>query len=177
MTEARVQRLFVALWPDDAVRSALCEVQTRLDLARLGRPTPAKNLHMTLLFLGDIPKEDALVIKSLIEQFELAPFSLAINRIGYWPHNNIVWAGLDHLSIELADLSKQIQRVLKTYVAKRRKFTPHVTLARKVPKRVHTQIEPISWQVQALCLVHSTLTNTGAQYKLITHSKDFSQKI
>lgn len=175
VTEIKFQRLFVALWPNHTIRLALSDVQNQLNLEQLGRPTPVKNFHMTLLFLGDIPNVEVQEIKTLIEEFQFEPFSMEINRIGYWPYNNILWAGPDHIEAELLDLSKKIRRVLRRYVSERRKFIPHVTLARKIPRRVHMTIEPIPWHVRSLCLVQSNLTHEGAQYQLITRSKITSQ--
>ena len=49
------RRLFAALWPDAKVRHELTMLQARPEIrAAGGRTVPAKNIHMTLRFLGDV---------------------------------------------------------------------------------------------------------------------------
>ena len=170
MTDSQIQRLFIAVWPNPVVSKALQDLQVELELAKLGRPTPVVNLHITLLFLGEVPKGEVPTIKALVEQITLPPVSVVIDRIGFWPHNNIVWAGPIELPAELVHLSNDVQQTFKKFVSERRKFTPHVTLARKVRRRVHAHFEPITWAINEISLVQSTLTREGAQYRSIAHS-------
>ena len=48
-------RLFYALWPDDTTRIQLA--QRRNDVVRLsgGRPSTPDSLHMTLVYIGEVP--------------------------------------------------------------------------------------------------------------------------
>ena len=49
------QRLFVALWPDTKVRHELTMFQERSEMREAdGRPVPAKNIRITLQFLGNV---------------------------------------------------------------------------------------------------------------------------
>ncbi len=170
MTETQSQRLFVALWPEDDVRAKLLNKQLELKLGDYGRLIPAANLHITLLFLGDVPLNEIPEIKRFVNSIELTPFAFSISKIGFWPHNKIVWAGPEDLSVELEDLSNQIRIGLKIYVSDRRRFTPHVTLARKVRRRVQCELTPIEWRVEKVYLVRSVLSHKGSQYKLIASS-------
>ncbi len=170
MTETQSQRLFVALWPEDEVRTKLSNKQLELNLGDYGRLVPSANLHITLLFLGDVPLSDIPEIASFVNSIELTPFSFTISRIGFWPHNKIVWAGPEETKAELDDLSNQIRIGLKRYVSDRRRFAPHVTLARKVRRRVQCELTPIEWRVGKVYLVRSVLSHKGSQYKLIASS-------
>ena len=170
MTATQSQRLFVALWPEDDVRKKLSNKQLELKLSDYGRLIPAANLHITLLFLGDVPLNEIPEIENFVKSVELTPFSFSISKIGFWPHNKIVWAGPEDTKAELEDLSNQIQIGLKRYVSDRRKFTPHVTLARKVRRRVQCTLTPIEWRVEKVYLVRSVLSHKGSQYKLIASS-------
>ena len=170
MTETQSQRLFVALWPEDEVRAKLSKKQLELKLGDYGRLIPAANLHITLLFLGDMPLNEIPEIKSFVSSIQLTPFSFTISRIGFWPHNKIVWAGPEDTETELEDLSNQIRVGLKRYLSDRRRFTPHVTLARKVRRRVQCELTPIEWQVGKVYLVRSVLSHKGSQYELIASS-------
>lgn len=162
MTETQSQRLFVALWPEDEVRAKLSNKQLELKLGDYGRLIPAANLHITLLFLGDVPINEIPEIQSFVNSIELKPFSFTISKIGFWPHNKIVWAGPEDIKTELEDLSIQIRIGLKRYVSDRRKFTPHVTLARKVRCRVQCNLTPIEWRVGKVHLVRSVLSHKGS---------------
>ena len=170
MTETQSQRLFVALWPEDEVRTKLSNKQLELNLGDYGRLVPATNLHITMLFLGDVPINEIPEIETFVKSIELTPFSFSISKIGFWPHNKIVWAGSEDTKAELEDLSNQIQIGLKRYVSDRRRFTPHVTLARKVRRRVQCALTPIEWRVGKVYLVRSVLSHKGSQYKLIASS-------
>ena len=171
MTETtESQRLFLALWPDDEVRAKLSNKQLELKLGDYCRLIPAANLHITLLFLGDVPLNEIPEIESFVKSIELTPFSFAISKIGFWPHNKIVWAGPENTKAELEDLSNQIQIGLKRYVSNQRRFTPHVTLARKVRRRVQCELTPIEWRVGKVYLVRSILSHKGSEYKLIASS-------
>ncbi len=170
MTETRSQRLFVALWPEDEARTKLSNKQLELKLGDYGRLIPASNLHITLLFLGEVPLNEIPEIESFVKSIELTPFSFTISKIGFWPHNKIVWAGVENIETELEELSNKIRIGLKRYVSDRRRFTPHVTLARKVRRRVACELTPIEWRVRKVYLVRSVLSHKGSQYKLITSS-------
>ena len=170
MTATQSQRLFVALWPEDDVRKKLSNKQLELKLGDYGRLIPAANLHITLLFLGDVPLNEIPEIEGFVKSIELTPFSFSISKIGFWPHNKIVWAGPEDTKVELEDLSNQIQIGLKKYVSDRRRFSPHVTLARKVRRRVQCTLIPIEWRVGKVYLVRSVLSHKGSQYKLIASS-------
>ena len=56
------KRLFLALWPDDDVRNQLSAVLKSAGHPILSGGTPVKpeNLHMTLLFLGDVSESESV---------------------------------------------------------------------------------------------------------------------
>ncbi|WP_458527413.1 2'-5' RNA ligase family protein, partial [Onishia taeanensis] len=54
---AQRHRLFLALWPDPAVREALSSTAGQAHLACRGRPVAPEQLHLTLAFLGQVPTE------------------------------------------------------------------------------------------------------------------------
>ena len=171
MTETQSQRLFVALWPDDEVRTKLSEKQLELKLGDYGRLIPAANLHITLLFLGDVPLNEIPEIEGFVNSIELTPFSFSISKIGFWPHNKIVWAGPEEYKSRVGRLVESDSNWIKEICIRSTKiYTPHVTLARKVRRRVQCALTPIEWRVEKVYLVRSVLSHKGSQYKLIASS-------
>jgi 2'-5' RNA ligase len=117
------ERLFVALWPDAAARTALAE---SLGHVRAGLPEirwqPPERWHLTLAFLG-------LVDRSRAEQ-RLAgidpPRAEAISLRGAGCFGPTVWMGVAH-GPWLGDLAGTLQRALRTAD---RRFRAHLTVGR-----------------------------------------------
>ncbi len=123
-------RLFVALeLPADIVFS-LASLRGGLSGARW---IDGENYHITLRFIGDVDEHVAAEVASQLRQIRRRELSLALSGLGAFgnrkPH--AVWAGValtPALSELHADLERRMQRIGLT--PERRKFTPHVTLAR-----------------------------------------------
>jgi 2'-5' RNA ligase len=72
-------RLFFALWPGE---------QTRLELARFVQSIEAKgfnpvqpqNIHVTLVFLGNVDVASELLIKNYVTGISAKPFVLTFDR-------------------------------------------------------------------------------------------------
>lgn len=83
---APFKRLFFALPVSDAQRRALAQWRRGLNL-RSGKPVPADNFHVTLLFLGDV---DTALLPSIcaavdaLKRPAAAP-RLLLDRLQVWP--------------------------------------------------------------------------------------------
>ena len=75
------QRLFFALLPDEVVRKQLRRLQKDLSQAG-GRPVPAENLHLTLLFLGDVPTEKIEAVRDTAADVAGCRFDLVLDAFG-----------------------------------------------------------------------------------------------
>jgi len=168
------QRLFLALWPDSFVRLALQDLQTQLNLAQWGRLTPVDNLHLTLLFIGARPSDEVRLLLEQLDEIRFDPFRMTIDQVGFWPHNNIIWAGSSQVSTALCHLSQQASKIFANGNSGRQNFFPHVTLARKVRRRIQLDFEAIPWHIRSLHLVQSTQTSEGVKYTRLTRSKSGS---
>ncbi len=175
MAEGKVkkQRLFVALLPDKEVRDSLDNIQTKLKLSEFGSCTVYENLHVTLNFVGEVEAEQVEDIAKFIHNISFAPVEFELNRVGYFARAQIVWAGSKDRFVQLEDLATVIQKGIpfrrksKGY----RGFTPHVTLARNVHKRISQPIDPVSWHINRCYLVRSITRHTGAEYEVIAESE------
>ncbi|HSM42526.1 MAG TPA: RNA 2',3'-cyclic phosphodiesterase [Afifellaceae bacterium] len=123
-------RLFTALeLPADIVFS--------LSLLRGGLPgarwIDKENYHVTLRFIGDVDGRTADAVAESLEQISRTSFSLQLNGLGAFgsrkPHS--VWAGIT-MTPKLNDLQAELERRIRRVglEPERRKFAPHVTLAR-----------------------------------------------
>ena len=51
-------RLFFACWPDAALQEQLAQLGRQLQRQCGGKPSRRENLHLTLVFLGDVDSAD-----------------------------------------------------------------------------------------------------------------------
>ena len=56
------RRLFVALWPDEETRQRCATISNALAIGQ-AQPVPAANIHVTLLFLGNLAAETEAAFK------------------------------------------------------------------------------------------------------------------
>ena len=165
------QRLFVALWPDDDVVSRFLNLQEELELERYGRCTQPKNLHITLLFLGDVAAKEIELAKAHIQSVDFNPFGIEFDRVGFWPGKRIFWAGCESSPAELTELVTEIREKLPECANSLHQFKPHVTLSRKNRKRIRREMDPIPWHVTHCDLVRSYLKRDGPVYEVIASSR------
>lgn len=156
-------RLFIALWPEAAFASALhaqCGVCTTDPRARVVTP---ERLHMTLHFLGPVPRQQLPALVSAL-RVPFQPFELSFSRCEQWPHGLLV-AVPDTVPPPLTQLHTALGEVLQGLglPLDNRPFRPHLTLARRHagPLPVPTG-PPLRWPVTAYALVESQVTPAGA---------------
>jgi len=134
-------RLFIAIDLDDAARAAIAEEQRRLKAAFGDTRSSIKwvqpgHMHLTLVFLGEVPEASApAIVGAIDEPVAQAPFDLAFGGIGVFPPRgapNVLWIGVAAGGGDAAALQRQIaDRVRGLGLASdSRPFQPHLTLAR-----------------------------------------------
>ncbi|HRQ23542.1 MAG TPA: RNA 2',3'-cyclic phosphodiesterase [Anaerolineales bacterium] len=132
-------RVFIAIDLPETIQEAL-EKQTARLRQTLGDGTvrwvPAKNMHLTLKFIGNIAASHLDFLKQLLAQSANAhpPFDLQIGGIGSFPNAKrvrVIWAGI-HAPAELTSLQRSIEAgaVRLGYEKEERAFSPHLTLGR-----------------------------------------------
>lgn len=124
-------RLFTGIEIPDQIAASLSRFRSGLRDARWIEPT---DYHVTLRFLGDV---DAEVAETMHDLLDLArprpPLFVTLDGIGQFggekPRAIIASVGV---STELTELHTEHERIARDSGAppERRKFTPHVTLAR-----------------------------------------------
>jgi 2'-5' RNA ligase len=130
-------RVFFALWPSPALASELVGLATVAAERYGGRSSRPDTIHLTLAFLGEVPESALPTLCALAASIKAPPFELVIDRLGFWPHNHLLWAGCSTTPVPLQDMVLALQKSLIAagFNPDRadRPFTPHLTLLRKVP--------------------------------------------
>jgi 2'-5' RNA ligase len=92
-----------------------------------------ENYHITLRFIGDIDDRTADEVVDALDRIRRDPIEIRLDGLGSFgngkPH--VVWAGVQ-LPSALSELQSEQERILQRLhlPAERRKYVPHVTLAR-----------------------------------------------
>ena len=174
-------KLFVTVNMSTYIKEEIMEImpQLRSNITE-GRFVPMDNLHITMLFLGEVDKEKlSLVEKAMDESIKgIEPFVLMIEGLGVFPnekHPNILWAGVKGDIVVLNKLyGKLLENIRKLGLPHDAKssYTPHVTLARKIGdgyQKGEISLKSKKWQVDSLELYESLLSKDGIKYqKLFT---------
>ena len=135
-------RTFVGIRCGAAPRRALHRAALDLKGEDPALKVPAlEDLHLTLHYLGDTPQEDIGALSEMLDEVAEAhpPFEVAYRGLGAFPdagRPRVAWVGVEDPdggpSEALLTLQRAFGRGLREvgYRPERRKFHPHVTVAR-----------------------------------------------
>ncbi len=178
-------RLFVALEIPSAVRDNLAALIK--ELGTLETPSPGRkarwvrpaNLHVTLKFIGEVPPAKLDAIRDALSTVRSEqPAYLRFRGLGFFPsekRSRVLWAGIE-ASPNLVPLAGDIDGRLETLgvARERRRFTPHLTLARFEPPGISEKLgarvrENVTRDFGVLrtsefLLIESKLKPSGAEY-------------
>lgn len=165
-------RVFFALWPPAALADDLAGQAGQLAQTCGGKPTRADTVHLTLAFVGDIDASRLPELAAAAQGLSPPPFTLTLDRLGYWPHNRIVWAGCSAPPAGLGELAAALRtRVMAAGFPVDRGqagFFPHVTLLRKATQAPPSPtLVPREWPCRDFVLVRSQLSASGSRYRVI----------
>jgi 2'-5' RNA ligase len=149
------ERLFFALWPHARQREALARIQGELPAGQ-GRKTHPEDLHITLVFLGDLHLKRRVCAEQVAAGIQASPFVLSLDRFGCFPKAGILWCGASERPQPLLDLLHALREGLLDcgFLPERRRFKPHVTLARRAgPLPARDLGHPVAWPVSEFALV------------------------
>ncbi len=159
-------RLFFALWPDAAARSALARYAQDAQAACGGRLMRPPNLHVTLAFIGDVDAARLDAILAAASTVAPRRLVLDIDRVEYWRHNRIVWAGASAVPDALVALVDELRAALDAAGVRydRKAWVPHATLLRDARAAALPPLAPVAWPVEGFVLVKSV---PGADYAIV----------
>ena len=165
-------RLFIAVNFSPGTLAALARARDGLRRLAGGRGSfpPDANLHLTLAFLGEVPPARAEDAAAAMRAAAGAPFELVFDRAGRFRRDegDIWWAGGPD-NPALSALQRRLTRELASrgFELERRRFAPHVTLARRVKsldERPELFPEPVRESVTAISLMRSELGGGAPRY-------------
>jgi 2'-5' RNA ligase len=151
------QRYFFALWPNRAVRDWL-DVLAQGARPGEGRRHGADDLHITLVFVGQIAPAQKRCMEDVADTVRGNTFELTIDHTGYWSRPRILWASPGETPQALSQLVTDLNNRLMGcgYEPERRPYKPHVTLYRRARQVVTGQLaKPIIWPVNEFVLACS----------------------
>lgn len=172
-TDARATpvRVFFALWPSAAERRAVARWQAPLQALCGGRAMRGETLHVTLLFIGEIPAERLETLKLAAEEVAGQSFVLRFDQARYWGHNHIAYAAPSAVPEALRALAAMLeQRVAQhRFRFDRRPYKPHITLLRNArwTDDPLPLMPPAEWSVREFVLVQSAPDENGAHYEIL----------
>lgn len=173
---AATARVFFALWPAPDIAAKLAGIVAHACQKFGGKPTRRETIHLTLAFIGDVPEAQLPLLASIAGQVQAPSFDLTLDRLGFWQHNHLLWAGCNESPPALLPLVEDLTAALRqggiALANGKHGFTPHVTLLRKVPAhavnaddRPLPQIEALHWRCDNFVLVRSRQSLTGSSYE------------
>lgn len=166
-------RCFVAVAASGSLAERVAHIQKQM----LGHVQliPAKNLHITLKFIGDVSDAEQQTVSQRLESVALrfAPFSAPVAGMGTFPpagQARVVWIGVP----AILNLQKAVDDVLKDF-GDNKGIIPHLTIARLRDKNPgirrfveqHAGTEFGSLHIDRLALMRSVLTPHGAVYETV----------
>lgn len=133
-------RTFIAVNVPPKVSLALADLQRQLKAEHDGvKWVIEKDLHLTLLFLGEVEQLDLVKICRAVQNVaaEHQPFTLDVTGVGGFPNKRrpkVLWAGIEGEGLaELQAIHGELEAALLElgcYRREERAYTPHLTLGR-----------------------------------------------
>lgn len=129
-------RLFIAVNFSDDMKSSVMETAARLRKRAIkGSFTSRDNLHITVVFIGEIEPDRVQTIKDIMDSVSARAFNVTIGKLGAFKNRDgdLYWLGIGNAE-KLADISGYLSRRLRKagFDIEVRPFKPHLTIGRRV---------------------------------------------
>ncbi|MFH1582673.1 MAG: RNA 2',3'-cyclic phosphodiesterase [bacterium] len=176
-------RIFIAVNLTEGVKKRLSDIQEKYPELPI-RWTKTDNLHITLVFLGDVADENLMEVCNKVSEVasKNKTLSLKLNKVIYGPPKKVpprmVWIEGEK-SIELGKIQKELEEALSGYSQKgeNKGYAPHITLGR-IKTWQWKQIEPeerpeigeelnLQFEVSSIEIMESYLKRGGPKYEVL----------
>jgi 2'-5' RNA ligase len=161
-------RLFFALWPDEALRQELGHRLPPLTAQVEGRPQRPDQWHVTLEFLGAVASDRQPAVWAAADAVALEPLELTFDTIDLWRKPQVYCLVSTRPPPAVTRFVSSLRAALarEGFIPEARDYRPHVTLARKVraaPRGALTP--PLAWPADRFALVRSVTSAAGSRYE------------
>ncbi|MEO0191489.1 MAG: RNA 2',3'-cyclic phosphodiesterase [candidate division WOR-3 bacterium] len=173
-------RLFVAIELSEDVRTSVWEFERELMANyRHARWVARENLHLTLMFIGEVDARRADEIKEALRGVRAEPFAVSLEGLGSFPEGKpvarVLWIGVAEGAEKTRALAEKVRLVLEPLgIRDDKPFSPHLTLARGrretgIPlQRLGSLVfRPVGFKVLHFSLMESKLRPEGPLYTRI----------
>jgi len=127
-------RLFVAVDLSEELKEVIGSIAESIGVFKGVKPVEKHNLHITLMFLGEVPDRRVEIVKEQLRSVEMSGFKIGLKGIGFFPSPSsvrVVWVGVEEGKDDLCKLAGEVEKSLKKLGFKRDKeFVAHATIAR-----------------------------------------------
>ncbi|GBE07008.1 MAG TPA: RNA 2',3'-cyclic phosphodiesterase [Gammaproteobacteria bacterium] len=163
------RRLFLACWPDQSLQELLYDLARRLQLKHGGRRTERENIHLTLVFLGQVHREKEQQLRQRLRLLDIKQFELELDQAGSFTHCRINWIGPSIVPQGLKELHSVLKRISRElgFHSDQRAYRPHISLLRNCHSEAEHVMKPVQWKVNRFYLIESRQKRGGVEYKII----------
>jgi RNA 2',3'-cyclic 3'-phosphodiesterase len=171
-------RLFLGLPIPPDLAQTLTRLTQTIELPK-GRRTALENIHLTLVFLGEVAEPTLPSIEHELSKLNFAPFPLKLISLNTFPRAGVLFAEVEparpllHLQAKIAAGMARCG-----FAPEARPYHPHITLARfHAPLRLNKNKQALppslqrSFTVGAINLYRSNLAPTGSHYEIVAQKQ------
>jgi 2'-5' RNA ligase len=171
-------RLFLGLPIPPDLAQALNRLTQAIELPK-GRPAAPENLHLTLVFLGEVAESKLPPIERELSKLNIAAFQLELTRLNTFPRPGVLFAEVEPTRPLLQLQAKAAAAMVRCgFAPKAHPYHPHITLARfhgtlrlSQSQRALPPSLPRIFIADTVNLYRSHLTPTGANYEILAQKK------
>ncbi|MHC1636371.1 MAG: RNA 2',3'-cyclic phosphodiesterase [Candidatus Methanospirareceae archaeon] len=182
-----LMRAFIAIDLSEEIKEKIREIQEEFsDIRGNLKFVDAKQAHITLKFLGEVPSEGIERVKEALEEIDYEKFNIELRGIGFFPkaplqkvrNIRVIWVGVEMGEEKLKELQEEVEaRMTMLGFPAEEKFSAHVTicrtkkLSRESVEKVLRKITMLKnayigrMLVEVIKLKKSTLTPKGPIYE------------
>lgn len=129
-------RLFIAInFNEDIKNNLMGAISNLRQSSTKGNFTHRDNLHLTLVFIGEVGDNKVGLVKSAMNRIRLEKFQLKLTGIGKFKRSSsdIYWVGVEKNEVLNSIHRELTEELLKAgFDLEKREYKPHLTIGREV---------------------------------------------
>lgn len=166
-------RLFIAINFNKETKDYIQKVSQQLkECSQSGNFTKYNNLHLTLVFIGEVTEDKVFLIKTAMNKTIIKEFELAFGGVDCFNRSggDIFFVGVK-MNEQLKNLNHFLfnELIKSGFIIEKKEYLPHLTLARqvKLKSKIDIDNEEISTLVNKISLMKSERINGQLIYSEI----------